>query len=430
MQPHSMRRGLRLAAFILCLALLAPAPARAADTVTEWTLLADRLGRNLANWRTTAIMHQAMHDALNAALPTYARWFPPEPNEPPAAGTIPQAAMIAAATQVLLSLHWDQRDETMRTYERALGGMQDGPERQAGVRLGAAIGLAAVTRRENDGYGRIHPFSTANGPGQWRHVPPEFTGSNTTETRPFLSASRHDPAAPPPPAPGSAALVRDAEEVRRLGGQEGSDRTPAQTDAAYFWAFQSSQRGFPHLAAALLDQHPRPGGVPEHARIMSQLASAMADAAILAWAEKERFSYWRPVTVLQEGGFGIEADPGWLPVIETPPHPDYPSGHATDCHTGAGVLSAVFGRLASPVTYVAQTGVPQAEKAAIGMGQHQQIGRTTPSERRFPSLAAAAQECANSRIWAGAHFRTANNEASRIADGIVGRALAAVPPLR
>lgn len=429
MQPRLVRRSLRVAALIACLALLAPAPARATDAVTEWTFLADRLGRNAANWHTLAIMHQAMHDALNAALPTYARWFPPARNEPPAEGALPQAAMIAAATQVLLSLHWDQRDETMRVYERALTRMQDGPERQAGVTLGAAIGLAAVTRRENDGYGRIHPFPTADGLGQWRHVPTEFLGSNTTETRPFLSASRTDPAAPPPPAPGSAVLIRDAEEVRRMGAQEGSGRTPAQTEAAFFWAFQSSQRGFPHLAAALLDEHPRPGGIPEHARIMSQLAAAMADSAILAWAEKERFSYWRPVTVLQ-GGFGVPADPDWLPVIDTPPHPDYPSGHATDCYTGAGVLAAVFGRLASPVTYVAQTGAPQAEKAAIGMGQHQQVGQTMPTDRRFPSLAAAAQECANSRIWAGAHFRSANNEANRIADGIVGRALASVPPLR
>lgn len=429
MQPKFVRRSLRVVVLTACLALLAPMPARAADAVTEWTFLADRLGRNAANWHTLAIMHQAMHDAMNAALPTYARWFPPLPNEPLAEGALPQAAMIAAATQVLLSLHWDQRDETMRVYESALTRMQDGPERQAGITLGAAVGLAAVTRRENDGYTVILPFPTATGPGQWRHTPAEFASSNTTRTRPFLSASRDDPAAPPPPAPGSALLIRDAEETRRMGARDDSPRTQAQTDAAFFWAYQSSQRGFPHLAVTLLDRHPRPGGMIEHARIMSQLTSAMADSAILAWAGKERFSYWRPITVLQ-GGFGVAADPDWMPLIETPPHPDYPSGHATDCFTGAGFLAAVFGRQASPVTYVAQTGVPQAEKAAIGMGQHMQIGHTIPNERRFPTLAAAAQECADSRIWAGAHFRTANNEANRIADGIVGRALAAVPPLR
>ena len=76
MRAHRFRSGLRLAAALLAL-LAPPRPAAAADALTEWTLLADSYGRGIANWRTLAIMHQAMHDALNAALPTYARWTPP-----------------------------------------------------------------------------------------------------------------------------------------------------------------------------------------------------------------------------------------------------------------------------------------------------------------------------------------------------------------
>ena len=85
MRAHRFRSGLRLAAALLAL-LAPPRPAAAADALTEWTLLADSYGRGIANWRTLAIMHQAMHDALNAALPTYARWAPPAAGEPPREG--------------------------------------------------------------------------------------------------------------------------------------------------------------------------------------------------------------------------------------------------------------------------------------------------------------------------------------------------------
>jgi hypothetical protein len=65
--------------------------------------------------------------------------------------------------------------------------------------------------------------------------------------------------------------------------------------------------------------------------------------------------------------------------------------------------------------------------AANGMGQHAQFGTPPAILREFPSLSAAAQNCADSRIWAGAHLRSADEEARRIAGIIVERALAAVP---
>lgn len=163
---------------------------------------------------------------------------------------------------------------------------------------------------------------------------------------------------------------------------------------------------------------------------MSQLAAAMADSAIMTWSEKEQFSFWRPITVIQGGISGLEADPGWQPLIGTPPHPEYPSGHASDCFTGAAVLAAVFGPGLTQVDYVALSGMPQAETAAIGMGQHVQVGNLSVVERRFESLSAIAEECSQARIWAGAHFRSSNEESRRLARAIADLALAAVPRLQ
>ena len=76
---------------------------------------------------------------------------------------------------------------------------------------------------------------------------------------------------------------------------------------------------------------------------MSQLAAALADSFVLAWNEKPHWAWWRPVTALNLGSQGVPADPAWRPLFGTPPHPDYPSGHATDCATGAQELERVFG---------------------------------------------------------------------------------------
>lgn len=406
-------------------------PQEDADAVTEWTLEADRAGHGGANWHTIAIMQQAMHDAANAAEPHYARWAPAAPGEPPGRGASVPAALASAADAVLLALHPADHDEIDAVYTRALARLPPSPAVDRGVALGKAIGREAVARRAQDGYRSVRAFAGNDGLGRWRPVPPDFTTSNTTDTVPFLFPSRDWPGEQPPPDPSSPAAISGASFTRDIGGETSDKRTPDQTQAARFWAFQSSQRGFIRLAVRLLYSHPRPGGLMEHARFMSQLASAMADSAILTWTEKERYSLWRPITVIHQGA-GLPADPAWRPMIDTPPHPEYPSGHATDCFTGAAMLDGVFPPgTVSPVVYVAA----EAEEAAAAhppemtMGQHVQAGARPSTRRIFGSFDAAAAECADSRIWSGAHFPAARDESRRLADTIVAHARASVPPL-
>jgi hypothetical protein len=133
--------------------------------------------------------------------------------------------------------------------------------------------------------------------------------SYTTSARPFLFASRAEMPARPPPELGSETYLREVAETRRLGGLDAPDRTPAQTAAAFFWAFQESKRGFMSVGVDMLSRYPRQGGVFEEARIMSQLATALADSAIVVWVDKERFLAWRPMTLIRLGGFGVMPDP-------------------------------------------------------------------------------------------------------------------------
>jgi hypothetical protein len=327
---------------------------------------------------------------------------------------------------VLLELHPDLAGDIELLFRRAMARVPDRPSARDGEALGDAIGSAAVRRRAGDGYERRHPFATHSGPGEWRPAPPEFATSGTTQTRPFLFATANEAPSVPPPAPGSVQDRRDLLESMRIGGDASGERTQEQTDAAVFWAYQSSQRGFIALGAAMLDAHPRREGLGAHARIMSQLAAAMADSAVLIWVEKERYAHWRPITAIRAS---IPGEDHWQPLIETPSHPEYPSGHAADCFTGAAVLAAAFPDVHGPIFYKAQPGRPPEQN--IGMGQHAQgSASASVSERRFPSFAAAAEECSESRIWAGAHMRAADEESRRVATAIARRAIAAVPPAR
>ena len=162
---------------------------------------------------------------------------------------------------------------------------------------------------------------------------------------------------------------------------------------------------------------------------MSLLASATADAAFLTWPEKELYWFWRPITVFRHGTSEFPSEPGWLPLIDTPPHPEYPSGHAADCFTGAGMLMQLFDPSGS-IEYLAQSAPASGETAEVGMGQHAQPGGLHRMSRRVASLEAAADECSKSRIWAGAHFRRADEEARRLAAAIISRTRLALPQVR
>lgn len=87
--------------------------------------------------------------------------------------------------------------------------------------------------------------------------------------------------------------------------------------------------------------------LPESARLVAPAHAAEADSLIGCINAKYHFSFWRPVTAIQNGGIDGNpytiADPNWLPLGTTPNHPEYPAVHG--CLTGplAEVLKAYFG---------------------------------------------------------------------------------------
>ena len=137
-------------------------------------------------------------------------------------------------------------------------------------------------------------------------------------------------------------------------------------------------------------------GLDAEAEVFAELNVAMADAGIAIADAKYTFWFWRPVTVIRAGAAGAPADPTWSPLLETPNHPSYISGHSGFSGAAAVVLTARFGD--RPFSFVSAS-VP---------------GVT----RSFTSFQQAAEEAAFSRVLGGIHYSFDN------ADGLAtGRAV-------
>lgn len=109
---------------------------------------------------------------------------------------------------------------------------------------------------------------------------------------------------------------------------------------------------------------------------------AMADAFISCWDEKYRSNLIRPETLINE-----HIDQNWKPVLQTPPFPEYTSGHSVVSGAASTALTDVFG---DNFSFADDTEVP------FGL-----------PVRNFTSFRQAADEAAISRMYGGIHYRAA-----------------------
>jgi hypothetical protein len=109
---------------------------------------------------------------------------------------------------------------------------------------------------------------------------------------------------------------------------------------------------------------------------------AIADAFISCWDEKYRSNLIRPETLINQ-----YIDENWIPVLQTPPFPEYTSGHSVVSGAASIALTQVFG---DNFSFDDDTEVP------FGL-----------PIRSFSSFSHAAEEAALSRLYGGIHYRSA-----------------------
>src|SRR5678815_2365787 len=106
-------------------------------------------------------------------------------------------------------------------------------------------------------------------------------------------------------------------------------------------------------------------------RLLALLNIAMAETAFTTWGAKRSYGAdplqvtWRPVTAIaladNDGNPDTlaVANPPWVPLIVTPPHPEYPAGHPSQNGAGATVLLSYFS--GQQQTFTLTTALPTGE---------------------------------------------------------------------
>ncbi|MBI3234891.1 MAG: vanadium-dependent haloperoxidase [Bacteroidetes bacterium] len=108
-------------------------------------------------------------------------------------------------------------------------------------------------------------------------------------------------------------------------------------------------------------------------------AIALFDGFIACWDEKFKSNLVRPITIIND-----HVDKNWQPYIQTPPFPEFTSGHAVISNAAATVLTGLFG---DNYAFTDETEIPFGNNA-----------------RSFKSCYEAAKESSMSRVYGGIHY--------------------------
>jgi hypothetical protein len=379
---------------------LSPSPDTNPDQVLEWNqifidTLIEANTPNSSSQRLGAIVHTAIFDAYNGIERRYLPIFVKDEAPP---GASRRGAVIAAAYTALVGLFPSRKDALDFSYGASLAALSDddedgGQSRERGIAWGTEVAKAVLAWRATDGFNASYPpFIGGTAVGQWRPTPPGFgpmSAPGLPFTAMFVLESPQQFRPERPRALTSSTYTDDFNTVKALGRRVGSERTPEQTELARFWEYNASV----HWNQAA-NQIARANGVStsESNRLLAMLNIAMADTAITTWSAKRLYGSidsevtWRPVTAIPLAEFDgnpntVPPEDEWLPLMNTPAHPEYPAGHPSLNGAAATVLLAHFG---------------DAQTFELTAG-------SLPSRTYF-SISQARMDGNDARVWGGMHF--------------------------
>ena len=370
---------------LLCFTLVMVPALAVADAVVEWneiagaTATAGRHGASDAS-RTTALVHAAVFDAVNAIE---RRYTPYRVTFNAPAGASPEAAAVAGAYTALVRLYPAQKVALDQAYAKSLARIAEGAARTDGVAVGERVATEMVALRASDGATAPNVYRPVTSPGVYvvTALPVSSHWGNVT---PWVleRASQFRPG--PAPALTSAEWARDCREIAEIGGKTSTARSAEQTDIARFWAVVGPASWDPLLRGVAK----APGRtLLQNARVFALAEMAAADAYIAVFDAKYAYNFWRPITAIRNGDqHGMTRVEDWEPLVDTPMHPEYPCAHCITSAAIAAVLEAEFGPSFPEVTMTSPT--------APGV------------VRRWTSPKAFTDEVSMARIYGGIHYRT------------------------
>ena len=432
-----------LSVLLVSFIAVAPAPYAAAevgDAVTAWNANAGvaataasvaPLNNQLHETRMYAMMHVAVHDALNA-IDRRSRPYAFKAEAEPGASR--DAAVAAAARDVLVSLIAQLPLElhsqacidagvasVEAAYAEALAAIPDDQAKARGLAVGQAAAAAILALRANDG--AVGPFLNFacpqdTQPGEYQCTPgtPFIAFEGWEHVIPIVleHSSQYRPG--PPYGVEKKKYTEDFNEVKTLGGDDiitPSARTPDQTEIALFW-LESSPLKWNRIARTVSAD--RGLDLWENARLFGLLNMALADGYIAMVDSKNHYNYWRPITAIRtadtDGNPDTIVDVTWTPLAPTPPNQDYVSGHSIEGGAGAEVLKQFFG--SDQISF---------DDCSVTLPAGSTCSDPTPVLRSYMSFSEAAAENAYSRILVGFHFRNSIEEGIKYGEKIGQRAV-------
>ena len=269
-------------------------------------------------------------------------------------------SVTSAAAGYMLAYFFPEKTDSILQLARAASqsrvdaGVQFPSDVEAGWKLGEQVAKQIIEKAKNDGSAKVWDGKMNKDPKKWTGSYPMGITLATFSPIVLRSPDQFRPAAPPD----FEKEMKDLKEFKQ---------TFKSRSLAFYWANNGGFDFWSNEAAQKMFEYRMMDDAPSAARIYAVLHIAYHDAAIAIFDAK--YTYWgiRP----------SQYDTTYKPLIATPPFPGYPSGHAL----GAGATSTVM-----EYFFPADT-------------------------KHFQQL---AQDCADSRFYAGIHFKTDNETGLRM----------------
>lgn len=281
--------------------------------------------------------------------------------------------------------------------------------------FGQQVATALMKYVKTDGFIKIQASAKFNFPrgimGIWEPTPPTFMEPTdpfiaTVRTMSMASSEAIDPG---PPIEFSidpnSNFYKQAQEVYQIS----QNMTDEQQEIALFWNDTPGSTSFiGHFVPTQRQINP-PGhwinitkivceqrnlGLMETIEAYALVSASMFDGFLSCWSAKYKYNTIRPVSYINRYFLGDSTDQAsWKPLIQTPPFPEYPSGHSTISAAAATVLTKLLGPMAFTDNTELEFGYPA---------------------RSFSNFMEAAQEASMSRIYGGIHFREGCDAGNRL----------------
>ena len=372
------------------------------DVVLEWNQLLQATipaTASLAAPRFYSMMHIAMFDAANSVERDYSRYRVKLEH---GSAVSAEVAAAQAAHDVLAALI----PASTAAYDAALAARLAHVSWRvsSSASIGSLVAREILNWRQNDGWAAAPPpYVLPPFPGLWQPAPGAAVFTQYPQVTPFalLTGTQYLP--PPPPTLTSERYAKDFAEVKRLGSATSAERTPDQTEVARLFAAVGTRTNLYMLWNNVARDLVRDRNLDllEAARLFVLVNVGIIDGVQTTMASKYAYGFWRPVTAIQRADEDLnpltDADPGWTPLLSTPPYPSYAGNQACVAAAAARALAIVAG--GDDFAFAA---VWQAPDGSV------------LSTRHYAGFRQMADEQARSRVYGGIHFQF-DNEPSQLA---------------